>query len=158
MWTGELVRAVRLTEMIWWKYVCSVVCVVICLFLTSGRCLLCNGCVGCCHFCLIGDACSWRCSFMGRVCFSSCRCCVCVCCTPTSLTNKSPFLKSYLHKVDAKLHLSPLCPLCNTHTHDTHHILNFTHIRTTLSPLDLWLVDQKWDDRTPPTNKGQGSG
>ena len=33
-------------------------------------------------------------------------------------TNKSPFLKSYLHKVDAKTHPSPLCPLCNIHTHD----------------------------------------
>ena len=46
-------------------------------------------------------------------------------------------LKSYLHKVDAKSHPSPLCPLCNTHTHDTHHLFNYTHIRTTLSPLDL---------------------
>ena len=53
-------------------------------------------------------------------------------------TNKSYFLKSYLHKVDAKTHPSPLCPLCNIHTHDTHHIFNCTHIRTTLSPLDLW--------------------
>ena len=53
-------------------------------------------------------------------------------------TNKPPFLKSYLHKVDAKTHLSPLCPLCNIHTHDTHHLFNCTHIRTTLSPLDLW--------------------
>ena len=51
-------------------------------------------------------------------------------------TNKSPFLKSYLHKVDAKTHPSPLCPLCDIHTHDTHHLC--THIRTTLSPLDLW--------------------
>ena len=25
-----------------------------------------------------------------------------------------------------------------SHTHDTHHLFNFTHIRTTLSPLDLW--------------------
>ena len=49
-------------------------------------------------------------------------------------TNKSPFLKSYLHKVDAKTHPSPLCPLCNIHTHDTHHLYNCTHIRTTLSP------------------------
>ena len=48
-------------------------------------------------------------------------------------TNKSPFLK-----VDAKTHPSPLFPLCNTHTHDTHHLFNCTHIRTTLSPLDLW--------------------
>ena len=53
-------------------------------------------------------------------------------------TNKSPFLKSYLHKVDAKSHPSPLCPLCNTHTHDIHHLFNCTHIRTILSPLDLW--------------------
>ena len=50
-------------------------------------------------------------------------------------TNKSPFLKSYLHKVDAKSHPSPLWPLCNTH--DTHHLFNCTHIRATLSPLDL---------------------
>ena len=53
-------------------------------------------------------------------------------------TNKSPFLKSYLHEVDAKTHPSPLCPLCNINTHDTHHLFNCTHIRTTLSPLDLW--------------------
>ena len=26
-------------------------------------------------FCLIGDACSWKCSFMGIVCVLSCRCC-----------------------------------------------------------------------------------
>ena len=35
-------------------------------------------------------------------------------------TNKSPSLKSYLHKVDAKSHPSPLYTLCNTHTHTTH--------------------------------------
>ena len=35
-------------------------------------------------------------------------------------TNKSPFLKSYLHKVDAKTHPSPLCPFCNIHTHTRH--------------------------------------
>ena len=55
-------------------------------------------------------------------------------CTLAQLrTNKSLFLKSYLHKVDAKTHPSPLCPLCNTHTHisssaptyapHTHHIV-----------------------------------
>ena len=53
-------------------------------------------------------------------------------------TNKSPFLKSYLHKVDAKTHPSPLCPLFNTHIHNTHHLFNCTHIRTTLSHPDLW--------------------
>ena len=52
-------------------------------------------------------------------------------------TNKSPFLKSHVQKVDAKLHQSPLCPLCNTRIHNTHHLFNCTHIRTTLSPLDL---------------------
>ena len=46
-------------------------------------------------------------------------------------THISPFLKSYLHKVDAKTHPSPLFPLCNIHTHDTHHLFNCTHIRTT---------------------------
>ena len=48
-------------------------------------------------------------------------------------TNKSPFLKSYLHKVDVKLHPSPLCALCNTH-----YLFNYTNICITLSPLDLW--------------------
>ena len=43
-----------------------------------------------------------------------------------------------IYKVDANLHPSPLCPLCNTHmTHPTH-LFNCTHIHTTLSPLDLW--------------------
>ena len=53
--------------------------------------------------------------------------------------NKSPFLQAYLHKVDPKTHPSPLCPLFNTHTHYTHHVFNGTHIRTTLSPLDLGI-------------------
>ena len=53
-------------------------------------------------------------------------------------TNKSPFLKSYLHKVDAEAHPSPLFPLRSIHTHDTHHLFNCTHICTTLSPIDLW--------------------
>ena len=42
--------------------------------------------------------------------------------------------QSYLHRVDANSHPSPLFPLYNT---DTHHLFNFTHIRTLL-PLDLW--------------------
>ena len=52
-------------------------------------------------------------------------------------TNNPPLLKSYLHKVDATSHPSPLYHLYNTHTHDTYHLFNFTHIRTTLAPLDL---------------------
>ena len=91
-------------------------------------------------------------------------------------TSKSPFLKSYLHKVDAKTHPSPLCPFYNIHTHDTHNLFNCTHIRPTLSPLDLWTdpagvteLLARWTEKLaggpqagtsdfPPTNKGHGSG
>ena len=52
--------------------------------------------------------------------------------------NKSPFFQVYLRIGDAKTHPSPLCPLCKTLTHDTHYLFNCIHIRTTLSPLDLW--------------------
>ena len=50
-------------------------------------------------------------------------------------TNKSPFLKSYLHRIDAKSHPSQLWPHCNTRIHNTHTLFNCTHIHTTL---DLW--------------------
>ena len=53
-------------------------------------------------------------------------------------TNKSPFLLSYLHKIDASTHSSPLCPLCRTHEHTTQHLFSCPQIRTTLSALDLW--------------------
>ena len=53
-------------------------------------------------------------------------------------TNKSLFLKVYIHKVDTTIHPSPLFPFCNTHAYDTHHLFNCTRIGTTCSPLDLW--------------------
>ena len=53
-------------------------------------------------------------------------------------TNKSPFLMSYLHKIDASTHPSPLCPLCRTHEHTTQHLFSCPQIPTTLSALDLW--------------------
>ena len=53
-------------------------------------------------------------------------------------TNKSPFLLSYLHKIDASTHPSPLCPLCRTNEHTTQHLFSCPQIRTTLSALDLW--------------------
>ena len=59
-------------------------------------------------------------------------------------TNKSPFLRSYLHKVDAKSHPSPLCPLCNSHIRNTHHLFNCAHIRTTFH-FHPWMCGQ-----TPP--------
>ena len=39
-------------------------------------------------------------------------------------TNKSPFLISYLHKIDASTHPSPLCVLCRTHEHTTQHLFS----------------------------------
>ena len=68
-------------------------------------------------------------------------------------TYKSPFIKSYLHKVNNKSHPSPLCPLCNTYTHDTHHLLVLllsTHIisstASTYAPhCHLWICGE-----TPP--------
>ena len=86
-------------------------------------------------------------------------------------------LKSYLHKVDTNSHPSPLFLLCNTHPHNTHPFFKFTHIRTTLSPLDLWTdpvglteLLARWTEKlagepqagrslhTPhPTSKGYGS-
>ena len=78
-------------------------------------------------------------------------------------TNVSPFLKSYLHKVAPNhihLHYYPSV------THDTHYLFNFTHICTTLSPLDLWLA--RWTKKLAggpqagtsdsPTSKGHVSG
>src|SRR5579872_3512631 len=40
-------------------------------------------------------------------------------------TNKSPFLLSYLHKINPTGHPSPLCPLCSEQTHDTEHLFQF---------------------------------
>ena len=53
-------------------------------------------------------------------------------------TNQSPFLLSYLHKIDASTHPVPLCPLCRIHEHTTQHLFSCSQIRTTLSALDLW--------------------
>ena len=53
-------------------------------------------------------------------------------------TNKSSFLLSYLHKIDASANPSPLCPLCRTHEHTTQYLFSCPQICTTLSTLDLW--------------------
>ena len=93
-------------------------------------------------------------------------------------TNKYPFLKSYLHKVDAKTHPSPLCPFCNIHTHTTHIISSTAptyapHCHPWIcgqTPSDLlncwpdgrrsWLVDHKREHRThpPPLARVMGVG
>ena len=53
-------------------------------------------------------------------------------------SNKSPFLLSYLLKIDASTHPSPLCPLCRIHEHTTQHLFSCSQIHTTLLALDLW--------------------
>ena len=89
-------------------------------------------------------------------------------------TTNSPFLKSYLQKSKPN-HIHHHYVPSITVTHDTHHLFNCIHIRTTLSPLDLWTdpagvtaLLARWteklaggpqvEDRTPPTSKGHGSG
>ena len=52
-------------------------------------------------------------------------------------TSKSPFLKLYFTKSTPN-HIHHHYAPSNTLTHDTHHLFNCSHIRTTLSPLDLW--------------------
>ena len=60
-------------------------------------------------------------------------------CTLAQLrTNKSPFLNHiYTKSTPTHIHHYYAPPPCNNHTHDTHHLFNFTHIRTTLSLLYL---------------------
>src|SRR6476619_2866787 len=48
-------------------------------------------------------------------------------------TNKSPFLKSYLHKINPRNHPSPLCPLCNTQNIDTKHLFTCSSLLTHLT-------------------------
>ena len=49
---------------------------------------LCRGCDGCCVFCLYCEAWSCRCSCMGSVSVSSCRCCMFVSCVhPVAVLN-----------------------------------------------------------------------
>src|SRR6476469_1532668 len=52
-------------------------------------------------------------------------------------TNKSPFLKSYLHKIDPQNHPSQLCPLCNTQNNDTKHLFTCSSLPTYLTPTDI---------------------
>ena len=91
-------------------------------------------------------------------------------------TNKSLFLLSYLHKIDASTHPSSLCPLCRTHEHTTQHLFSCPQIPTTLSALDLWrdpsgvaaLLDDwreklaanpiRQQKRTPPNKQGGSVG
>ena len=46
---------------------------------------------GCCDFCLICDACSFRCSWSGSILVSLCRCCVFVYCVHPFAVFKAAF-------------------------------------------------------------------
>ena len=74
-----MIAVVMLSGFVWMFVVYLVLLKVVC-FLSLGvvLCLvsLCSGDAGCCDFCLICDACSLRCSCIGSICVSSCRCCV----------------------------------------------------------------------------------
>ena len=50
------------------------------VFLALECCDVMLGCDGCCVFCLYCESWSCRCSCMGSVSVSSCRCCMCVSC------------------------------------------------------------------------------
>ena len=56
--------------------------------------------------------------------------------------NKSPFLKSYLHKVDVKSHPSPLFPLSNTVS-----LTHTTYIISLLHPHTNHIVTPEFVDR-----------
>ena len=89
-------------------------------------------------------------------------------------TNDSPFIKSYLHKVDAELHKSPLCHLCKTHIHNRHNIIRHPHAHHFANPgfvdkprrgdctADLMVGDASWltkrEDRTLPLVRAMGVG
>ena len=65
-------------------------------------------------------------------------------------TNKSPFLKSYFHKVDAKSYPSPLCPLCNTQLlPHTHHIAQ-TRMKKQMT---RYNNDQAYNDASQQTKE-----
>jgi hypothetical protein len=54
-------------------------------------------------------------------------------------TGKSPFLRTYKHKIDPLSQPTPTCPLCNIHEHTTQHLFTCTNIATHLTPRDLWM-------------------
>ena len=53
-------------------------------------------------------------------------------------TNKSSFLRADLNHIDNTKYPSPLCPACNTQSHDTAHLFNCPLLPTHLTTRDLW--------------------
>jgi len=78
--------------------------------------------------------------------------------------DKSPFLFSYLNKIDPQNHPSSLCPLCKADIHDTKHLFSCIHIKTHLKLLDLWNEPvavaellQQWKDALAAAGGGLGT-
>ena len=77
--------------------------------------------------------------------------------------NKSPFLTSYLYKVDATTnHTTPFCPLYRIQEHDTTHLFTCTKLFTPMTAVDLWTNPVKviylldtWRDRLSAQPLGQ---
>ena len=53
-------------------------------------------------------------------------------------TNKPPFLRQYLHKIDIITHPTDECPLCGALPHDTPRLFDSTELPTDLTTDDLW--------------------
>ena len=78
--------------------------------------------------------------------------------------DKSPFLYSYLNKIDPQNHPSPLCPLCKADIQNTKHLFACIYIKTHLKPLDLWNEPvavaellQQWKDALAAAGGGLGT-
>ena len=78
--------------------------------------------------------------------------------------DKSPFLYSYLNKIDPQNHPSPLCPLCKTDIQYTKQLFSCIYIKTHLKPLDLWNEPvvvaellQQWKDALAAAGGGLGT-
>lgn len=78
---------------------------------------------------------------------------------------KSPILHTYLNSIDPKSHPSSICPLCNSHEHNTSHLFTCPQINTTLTTLDLWndpvgvsALLQQWSDAQGLAGGGSGPG
>jgi len=81
-----------------------------------------------------------------------------------SRTNKSPFLYSYLNKINPQIYSSPNCPICKTETHTFKHLFSCSYITSNLNPLDLWdepvavaELLQQWKDAMAAAGGGSGT-
>ena len=67
--------------------------------------------------------------------------------------NKSLLLQNYLHTVNPVAY-TPQCPLCLSHTHDTHHLFNCNQVATQYNATNRWKrsleaaeVIREWESR-----------